>query len=62
MKILGIVLAALLTLTACSGPTVEGETSGSYEVITVQYNGRVIPCVVWDGYNSGGIDCNWETQ
>ncbi len=57
-------VAALLALAGCADPepTTEGGTGGSWEVITVEVDGRKVPCVVWDGYRAGGITCDWQAQ
>lgn len=52
-------IATILALAGCSEPSGPGATDGSYEVIHVDIDGRSVPCVVWDGYNTGGITCNW---
>lgn len=61
IKIRAVILAglALGVLAGCAEPTAPGKTDGVYEVIYPDVNGRKVPCVVWDGERSGGIDCDW---
>ncbi len=60
-------LALLLTLAALGAcgsdePSKPGKTDGDYEVIHVDVDGRDVPCVIWDGYQSGAISCDWTAK
>ena len=57
-------LAAVVLLTGCAqereAPATPGPVGGTTEVIHVDVDGRSVTCVVWDGYNAGGISCDWS--
>lgn len=70
-----VVLVAMVVLAACGGG--EGEKvddawtmvpGSSYSGTDVYYGefttpeGRVIPCLVWSGYNAGGMSCDWAER
>lgn len=61
MKRTALVLA-VLALTACSNdpsaPNTEPE--GRFTVVTVDVNGRDVPCVTWKNGYAGGLDCDWS--
>ena len=53
-----VVALAALTTVACS--VEEGENSGyleEYEYILD--SGRVVTCIVYDGFKAGGLSCDW---
>lgn len=52
----GLVVAAVIILCLGGCGAVEGNAGVSYEVVTVQYDGRTVPCVVVSG---GGVHCDW---
>ena len=64
-------LALALALGACGGtPYVddnktdtegEGWTALDYEEVTLP-NGRVIPCLIFNAINEGGISCDWSQK
>lgn len=63
---LGLLLAGLGTLAACSAnPQPEtregtyGQTS-TFWVTTI--DGRRIPCVSWSAGNAGGLSCDWSLR
>lgn len=55
---LGAVLLFAATLAVLAGCG-EGPQGGDTEVTQVDVGDRAVTCVVWDGYNAGGIDCDW---
>ncbi len=54
--------AAVFAVAGCSSPSEQGNTSGNYEVIHVEVDGRQIPCVIWDGLEAGAITCDWAAR
>jgi hypothetical protein len=58
MKYRLLLLAAALALaaTACTG-TDAVDTEERPVQLT---DGRVVTCIISDGYNSGGISCDWD--
>jgi hypothetical protein len=56
MKIL--IVALVLTLAGC-GNTNVGTSSLVEEKIRLS-DGRVIICVIWDGYYAGNVTCDWD--
>lgn len=52
-------LAAGMLLAGCSKSPEPGNIGGTYEVTHVKVDERDVTCVVWDGYNAGGISCDW---
>lgn len=60
--------AALLLLAGCSDPrpeasgTVERIQKGQLSVSVIEVNGRKISCVVFNGYNAGGVSCDFTRE
>lgn len=53
-------LAVLLLLAGCtSASKVEGSTS-LYEERVLLNDGRYVLCVIYSGYQAGGLSCDWD--
>lgn len=59
-------VAAVLLLGGCS-PIPHNDPAkpdpnpgGWFGVVTVNVNGRQVPCVTWKNGNAGGISCDWS--
>lgn len=60
------VLMFVLVLAACGTQTVDDgvaewtvvDGASDSAVSMIRYKG--VDCIIYDGYESGGIDCNWE--
>lgn len=63
-----VAIVALLALAGCSDPAPETSVSktqtgdGSLSVEVIEVNGRQISCVVFDGYNAGGVSCDFTRE
>ena len=59
-----VVATALLTLTGCSAPVVEGATGEEGYALSENAlrlsDGRTVTCVVYKAGYAGGLSCDWD--
>lgn len=57
MKKLALAIMAV-TLMGCA-TEVDGVAEANIEHFQTNVNGVIVDCVLYDGYNAGGLTCNW---
>jgi hypothetical protein len=62
--LVGLVVVVPVVLAGCGGSAeASGPGEGNYDSWGVHTqdlpDGRTVDCVIWQGYKSGGIDCDW---
>lgn len=54
-----VMLAVILTGCSTSNTDVSDDASGTYDVITVDVNGKRVTCITWNDDREGGLSCDW---
>lgn len=64
MKIAAMVAAAALLLAGCATPVGEQTNAGvaghGVTYVEVETPAGPVPCLIYDSYRAGGLDCDWE--
>lgn len=58
--VLLLLLASSILLAGCGGAGSTGVDDWGTRTVRV-HNGRLVECIVWSGYQKGGIDCDWAS-
>jgi predicted small secreted protein len=63
-KLIALVAVAMITLTACGsasgGQSKVDSRASQISVQQVYVDGKTVSCIVWIGYESGAISCDWS--
>lgn len=63
MKRLIIAIAVVAVLSACEDKTpATSDQAGMSSFMVTTQSGRTIECVNWEGYQKGGLSCDWEAK